>query len=81
MLIVTQDIPCGGGEGVIDGGKRNPSDDFIKLICSLYGDTYDDREEDSRPGGEDWEPGVKAAHLSLGTFQKELNRNEHGKTP
>ena len=62
---------------MIDGGKRNPSDDFIKLICSLYGDTYDDREEDSRPGGEDWEPGVKAAHLSLGTFQKEL-KEVHG---
>ena len=50
---------------MIDGGKRNPSDDFIKLICNLYGDTYDDREEDSRPGGEDWEPGVKAEASSL----------------
>ena len=52
--------------------KRNPSQEFISLICSLYNDVYDDREEDSRPGGEDWEPGVKARHESLGAFQKRL---------
>lgn len=52
--------------------KNDPSGDYISFICSLYGDTYDDREEDSRPGGEDWEPGMKAAHLSLAAFQKEL---------
>lgn len=52
--------------------KTDPSTEFINLICSLYGDTYDDREEDSRPGGEDWEPGVKALHTSLAAFQKEL---------
>ena len=34
--------------------KKNPSKEFINKICSLYGDVYDDREEDSRPGGEDW---------------------------
>lgn len=52
--------------------KADPSQEFIDLICSLYGDTYDDREEDSRPGGEDWEPGMKALHTSLAEFQKEL---------
>ena len=45
--------------------KQTPSSDYINLICSLYGDVYDDREEDSRPGGESWEPGVKAMHKSL----------------
>ena len=57
--------------------KENPSKDYITLICTLYGDTYDDREEDSRPGGEDWEPGIKAMHLSLSQFQKEL-KDVHG---
>ena len=52
--------------------KKDPSGDFIRHICDLYGDVYDDREEDSRPGGEDWEPGMKAAHLSLAAFQKDL---------
>lgn len=57
--------------------KANPSEDYIALICSLYGDTYDDREEDSRPGGEDWEPGTRVNHTSLGQFQKTL-RDVHG---
>lgn len=52
--------------------KKDPSGEFIKYICDLYGDIYDDREEDSRPGGADWEHGVTAAHLSLGAFQREL---------
>lgn len=52
--------------------KKDPSGDYIKLICSLYGDVYDDREEDSSPGGADWQPGAKAAHLSLGAFQRDL---------
>ena len=52
--------------------KKNPSKDFIEQICSLYGDVYDDREEDSKPGGEDWMPGVKAEHQSLAAFQKQL---------
>ena len=52
--------------------KKDPSGDFIRYICDLYGDVYDDREEDSRPGGADWEPGAKAAHLSLSAFQREL---------
>lgn len=30
-------------------GKKEPSKDYIDFICNLYGDTYDDREEDSRP--------------------------------
>ena len=30
---------------------RDPSGEYIRLICSLYHDSYDDREEDSRPGG------------------------------
>lgn len=52
--------------------KKDPSAEFINEICSLYNDVYDDREENSRPGGEDWEPGVKANHESLGAFKKRL---------
>lgn len=33
--------------------KKDPSREFITQICELYGDVYDDREEDSRPGGDD----------------------------
>ena len=51
---------------------NNSSRDYIKLICSLYGDRYDDREEDCKPKGLDWEPGMKAVHKSLSVFQKEL---------
>ena len=43
------------------------------MICRLYGDVYDDREEDSRIKGLDWEPGIKSVHKSLGAFQKELD--------
>ena len=59
--------------------KQNPSTpntptaEYVAYICSFYGDTYDDRDEDSSPGGEDWEPGAKANHLSLSAFQKELD--------
>lgn len=56
---------------------NEPSSDYIKLICELYADTYDDREEDSKPGGWDWEPGVPAGHKSLNAFQREL-RELHG---
>lgn len=52
--------------------STTPSQEFISFICSLYNDVYDDREEDSRPGGEDWVPGEKAMHQSLGAFHKEL---------
>lgn len=52
--------------------KTNPSQEYINFICNLYNDTYDDREEDSRPGGESWEPGVKARHKSLAAFKREL---------
>lgn len=64
---------------------------FVKEICTLYGDCYDDRLEDSRPpaagkkngqadkrlAGEDWEPGLPAAHKSLSAFQRELTE-KHG---
>ena len=64
---------------------------FIKEICALYGDRYDDRLEDSkspaagnrngqkdkRPAGADWEPGMSAGHKSLNMFQKEL-LDKHG---
>ena len=56
---------------------RDPSGDYIRLICSLYHDSYDDREEDSRPGGESWAPGQKALHTSLEAFRREL-RDVHG---
>ena len=52
--------------------KKNPSADFIEQICALYNDIYDDREEDSSIGGEDWAPGKTALHTSLAAFQKEL---------
>lgn len=55
--------------------KKDPSRDFIERICDLYGDTYDDREEDSKPGGENWVPGKEANHTSLGAFQKMLQEN------
>ena len=37
--------------------KKDPSREFVTQICELYGDAYDDREEDSRPGGDDWRRG------------------------
>lgn len=52
--------------------KKNPSADFIEQICSLYNDIYDDREEDSSIGGDDWAPGKMANHTSLAAFKKEL---------
>ena len=52
--------------------SSNPSIEYVKLICQLYGDVYDDREEDSRPQGSDWKPGIPALHRSLGSFQKDL---------
>ena len=57
--------------------RTSPRQEFINLSCTLYNETYDDREEDSRPGGEDWVPGMKANHQSLTAFQKELKDN-HG---
>ena len=51
---------------------KTATKEFIDLICRLYGDIYDDREEDSKPGGESWVPGQKARHKSLLAFQKEL---------
>ena len=59
----------------------NPSNEFIRHICDIYNDYYDDRIEESNPptagnnpktAGEDWRPGVAAAHKSLVAFQKEL---------
>ena len=52
--------------------KKDPSQEFITQICDLYNDTYDDREEDSSPGGADWQPGLTANHTSLASFQKAL---------
>ena len=52
--------------------SNNPSQKYIDLICFLYGDIYDDREEDSRPGGANWQPGVRAAHRSIASFQRDL---------
>ena len=52
--------------------RADPSKEYIDFICGLYGDMYDDREEDSKPGGENWEPGREAFHKSLGAFQREL---------
>ena len=52
--------------------KVDSSAVYIEYICSLYGDAYDDREEDSRPGGVNWQPGVRAAHRSMASFQQDL---------
>lgn len=72
--------------------ESNPvSVEFIRQICDLYGDCYDDRIEDSRPPsagrkngktdkrepGQDWQPGLPACHKSLSAFQRELKEN-HG---
>lgn len=57
--------------------KKTPSQEYIAMICHLYGDKYDDREEDSKIRGLDWEPGVKACHKSMSAFQKELE-DVHG---
>ena len=57
--------------------KKTPSQEYVALICRLYGDKYDDREEDSKIRGIDWEPGVKASHKSMAAFQKELE-DVHG---
>ena len=54
-----------------------PSREYVNLICRLYGDVYDDREEDSRIKGENWEPGKRAGHKSIRLFQEEL-AEEHG---
>ena len=51
---------------------NSPSIDYINYICSLYNDIYDDRIEDTKPGGVDWIPGASSDHKSLAVFQKEL---------
>lgn len=51
---------------------NTPSIDYINFICSLYNDVYDDRIEDTKPGGLDWIPGASADHKSLAAFQREL---------
>ena len=65
---------------------QTPSEKFIQKICSLYGDMYDDRIENTAPptagdkkkeAGLDWEPGTPARHQSLSAFQKEL-KEQHG---
>lgn len=52
--------------------KDIPGMEYVAMICYLYGDRYDDREEDSKINGLNWEPGVKASHKSMASFQKEL---------
>ena len=77
MSVVSVQENCQGeqaGEERVakEGSGKNPGQDFVEMICWLYGDRYDDREEDSRIKGLDWEPGVRAGHKSIGAFQKEL---------
>ena len=52
--------------------KNTPSQTFINQICELYGDVYDDRQEDSKINGHNWKPGEKSWHKSLKAFQEEL---------
>ena len=52
VLFVTSFFLRGGDDvsvGKPDGRKKkkeDPSREYIDLICSLYGDSYDDRDED-----------------------------------
>ena len=52
--------------------KLDPSAEYVKYICNLYGNRYNDQDEDSKPLGADWKPGKKAKHLSLEGFRKRL---------
>ena len=61
--------------------NADPTNEYIKYICSLYDDVYDDRVEDCKPPaagveyrdpGADWVPGQPAKHKSLIAFGKEL---------
>lgn len=52
--------------------KSDTSQEYIEYICGLYGDNYDDREEDSKPQGKNWIPGECAKHKSLEGFRKQL---------
>ena len=52
----------------------NPGTQYIERICRMYGDAYDDREEDSRIGGDSWEPGKTSLHKSIRRFQIELEQ-------
>ncbi len=65
-------------DGKTDGGKnveKDASGEYVDFICGLYGDIYDDREEDSKPQGKDWIPGEYANHKSLEEFRKQLKGN------
>lgn len=53
--------------------KRVLGQNYVDMICGLYGDIYDDREEDSKIKGMNWEPGMKAGHKSMAAFQRELD--------
>jgi hypothetical protein len=66
--------------------KKNPSAEFIDQICSLYDDIYDDREEDSSIGGEDWAPGQEgSSHLPCcfpeRTGRRVWHKTLHSKDP
>ena len=67
-----EDIRQGRSARLAKEKKKTPSQKYVFMICRLYGDRYDDREEDSKIKGLDWEPGIKASHKSMASFQKEL---------
>ena len=56
--------------------KGKPSEVFgrayVERICRMYGDVYDDREEDSRIKGLDWVPGMKAGHKSMASYEDKI---------
>ena len=56
--------------------KADPSREYVDYICGLYGDSYDDRKEDSKLHGKDWLPGERVNHKSLEGFRKQL-KNSH----
>ena len=68
-----EDIHQGKRARLENEKRKTPSQEYVALICRLYEDVYDDREEDSKINGQDWEPGVKASHKSMASFQKELD--------
>ena len=68
-----KDIRPGKRARLEKGQQETPSQEYVSMICHFYGDRYDDREEDSKINGQDWEPGVKASHKSMASFQKELD--------
>ena len=57
MQMSVKDIKQGRKAREDRKSQRTYGQAYIVMICRLYGDKYDDREEDSRIKGLNWEPG------------------------